>query len=93
MTKRNIAGKIALGVTGVALTAGVVAAGRVLSDKKNRLALKRGARKANKKLQQVREAIDEGKTRYQAFAHKVSMVGKKSRLGLGKGKKKKKRIT
>ncbi len=71
--KNNMAGKLALGVTGVAVATGVVVAGAALANKKNRTALKRGARKTVKKLRDVREAIEEGRNKYQAFQHRIGM--------------------
>ena len=76
-------GKIALGVTGVALTTGAVVAAVALSNDKTRNALKKEAKKAAKQglrkvSQTVRGAIDEGKDRYQAYQH---------RIGISKGKK------
>lgn len=77
--KDDIVKKTALGATGVAITAGAIAAGVALANKKNRTKVKKIASKTIKKLGKVREAIQEGADRYQAYQH---------RIGMGRGKAK-----
>jgi len=69
MKKGNITGKIALGVTGVVLTAGAVTAGAAaLSKKKKHLTLKDQIDRAAKEVERVRGAIEEGRKAYSASA-------------------------
>ncbi len=73
----NVAGKVSLGLTTVAITAGAVALGTVLASKRNRTALQKQAKKAVKGIKQVRKVIDDGRERAQVFAHRIAAVGKK----------------
>lgn len=68
----NMAGKVALGVTTIAITAGAVALGLALTSKKNRAALKKGTQGLAKKAQGIRKAIENGRERVQVFAHRIS---------------------
>lgn len=71
---RNIAGKVGLGLGTVAITAGAVAIGTALADRRNRETLQKQAKKAVKGIRRVREAIDEGRSRVQVFAHRIGVT-------------------
>lgn len=69
----DVAGKVALGATGVVLAAGAVAAASALASKTTRQKVQKGVRT-------VRKAVEEGVGRYKTFQH---------RIGVGKGLMKK----
>lgn len=79
----NLAGKVGLGLGTVAITAGAVALGTALANKKNRVALQKQARKAVKGIRRVREVIEDGRGRVQVFAHRVGRI----RTGISKAMK------
>lgn len=66
--------KIAMGATGLALAAGAVAAGAALTNKNTRKTLQRTAKKTVKGLKRVRDVMEEGQHRYQAFQHRIAKV-------------------
>lgn len=75
--KKDLVGKLAIGVTGIALTAGAIATAAALMNKKNRKALKNGVDSAAKKINQAREVWEEGKDAYKtAIQHTVGMAKK-----------------
>ncbi len=96
VSKRNktsgndTAKKIALGATGVALTAGAVAAGVVLMNKRNRDNMSKGAKKAIGTLKVVASdfAKEQG-GRYNAVAHELATMAKKKLKKTSKSKSKK----
>jgi hypothetical protein len=68
----DLPGKIAKGAVGVAITAGVVAAGVALMDKKNRDKLGDSAQKGMSTIKDAAGSFMEEQTeRYQAVAHEV----------------------
>ena len=74
----NMAGKIALGATGVAVAAGVVAAGAALADKKNRDSLVKGASKALGMMQDMATTTtDEMKDQYHMVEQRIRSPRKK----------------
>lgn len=89
-TSGDMAKKIALGATGVALTAGAVAAGVVLMNKRNRENMSKGAKKAMGTLKVV--ASDFAKKqggRYSAVAHELGTMTKKKFKKTSKSKSRK----
>ncbi len=78
--KDDMVKKVALGVTGLAIATGAVAAGVALTNRRNRTALKRGAQKTMGNIRKVQKVLEEGHDRYQAYQH---------RIGVGKGMMKK----
>lgn len=81
----NLAGKVGLGLGTVAITVGAVALGTALANKKNRTVLQRQAKKAVKGIRKVREAIDDGRSRMQVFAHRIGVTTKARRSSLKRG--------
>lgn len=81
----SFAHMISKGATGVALTAGVIAAGAALADKKTRQSLSRGAQEMLSTLEQAAAGVTEqAKAGYQAVAHQVRISKRASRSRLGR---------
>lgn len=72
-------GKVALGITGLALATGALAAGYALTNTKARTALKKRIGKTVKGFNRVREVLGEGNI-YQAVQHRIG----RSRKGRNK---------
>lgn len=77
--RKELMGKVALGATGVVLTAGALATAAALMNKRNRTTLKKGVTTAAKKINQAGRIFDEGRNVYQAVAHQVGSMGSKKR--------------
>ncbi len=75
--KNNLAG-MALGIAGLAFTAGALAAGAALMNQRNRKVLTKGSQTLAKRFRQVRGAFEGGRSAYQAVAHRVS-AGRRGR--------------
>lgn len=73
----DMAGKIALGATGVALAAGAIIAGVALTNPKTRQKIANGTKSTVKRLRRVGEVIQEGKHRYQAVQHRIGLSKRK----------------
>lgn len=85
-SRDDITRNIALGATGVAITAGVVAAGAALANPKLRGGLSKVAEKGMSSIQNMSEEMPKKAEKYIATAHEI-----KPKLGLGKAKSAKKR--
>ncbi|OGE31382.1 hypothetical protein A2631_06080 [Candidatus Daviesbacteria bacterium RIFCSPHIGHO2_01_FULL_44_29] len=82
----SFAHMISRGATGVALTAGVLAAGAALADKKTRQSLSKGAQEMMSALEQAAAGVTEqAKAGYQAVAHQVRISKKASSARSGRG--------
>lgn len=76
---KSIAASIAMGAGGVAVIASAVAAGAALMDEKMRTKITEGFTKGISAVQHnAPSMIEEGKNRYQAFAHQINTAKGKS---------------
>lgn len=73
--KSNLKRNLAIGATGLAITAGAVAVGAALANKKTRKVITEGAGRGMEALKKATEGIG---NRYQATTHQVSKRGHKS---------------
>lgn len=80
---------IAKGAAGVALTAGVVAAGAALSDKRTRSKITKGAGKAIKTISTTAQKGIDQASKSQAFAHTIRPSKTKQKTTTAKTAKKK----
>lgn len=87
--KSDMARKVALGATGLAVASGVVVAGAVLArNEKARKAVKKGV---GEMVKGARSMLMEGVERYKAVSHRISLGGRRKRSrrisGLGLARK------
>lgn len=76
----DIAYKVAIGATGVALIAGAIAAGAAAISGETRNSLQKGAEKTAKGLKRMSEVVHQGQQGYQAIQHRVASIkGKKNK--------------
>lgn len=81
----QLADKISKGAAGIAITAGVVAAGAALANSENRKKLSKVAKETIKRLAETAtEVRDEGARMYPAIQHRIGLNNKSSK---NKGKK------